>query len=174
MRPEEAGAVVDLLMAANEEHLARFPPPIDEAYRQELASVPGRLGAGEVYVAEVGGELAGTVTFFPDAGLDGHPWPPGGAAVRFLAVAPPARGQGVGGALLGACVDEARRRGASFVGLHTAPFMDAAVRLYEHHGFSRAPRHDFDPDLYYGRGRSEGDERVRGLAYMLWFDDGDR
>lgn len=62
-----------------------------------------------------------------------------------MAVAPSARGQGIGTALLQECVRRARRSGATTLGLHTHDAMQAAVRLYERAGFVRAPELDFQP-----------------------------
>jgi len=65
--------------------------------------------------------------------------------VRLLAVAPEARGKGVGVALMRECVARARASGAARLTLHTTEMMQAAVRLYERMGFVRAPEIDFRP-----------------------------
>jgi ribosomal protein S18 acetylase RimI-like enzyme len=65
--------------------------------------------------------------------------------VRLLAVAPEARGTGVGRALMGECVRRARAMGATELGLHTSVSMRAAMQLYERMGFVRAPEFDFQP-----------------------------
>jgi ribosomal protein S18 acetylase RimI-like enzyme len=54
-----------------------------------------------------------------------------------------ARGQGVGEALVGAAIDEARRRGAPEIELRTAPRREAANRLYPRLGFQR-----YDSNVY--------------------------
>lgn len=48
-----------------------------------------------------------------------------------------ARGRGVGEALVNACIEVARSRGASIVELQTARVREAANRLYERMGFER-------------------------------------
>lgn len=169
VRPDEAEAVALLLVRANEEHLARFPPPVAAGYRPQLLDVAGRLSSAEVYVAVDGdgdGGIVGTVTFVPDADDDDHPWPPGGSVLRFLAVAPEARRRGVGRQLTEWCIGRARRVGAAYLALHTAPVMTAASRLYEALGFERAPDRDFDPMAHYGDGHAP-DEPPWGLAYIL-------
>ena len=57
--------------------------------------------------------------------------------IKSMHVARDARGSGVGGALLGHLVDEARRRGLVRVSLETGawPYFDAARALYRRHGF---------------------------------------
>ena len=167
MRDGEVAEVATLLVRSNEENAARFPPAVATSYLAEVADVAGRRPVTEVLVAERDGRIVGSVTFVPDAADDGHPWPAGGAVLRLLAVEPGSRHQGIGADLTRACVERARRRGALFLGLHTAPVMEAAMRLYERLGFARAPELDFDPDLYYGGRAAGGEEPVWGLAYVL-------
>lgn len=172
MRTNEAGPVVDLVLRANEDNLAAFPPSVAAAYRAEISSAAARLPFADIYVAELEGCLAGSVTYLPDAAKDGHPWPPGGAVLRFLAVDPPLRGSGLGERLTITCIDRARAQGAAFLGLHTAPLMVAARRIYHRLGFERAPEHDFNPMAHYGGtpGDPSPDDGVQGLAYLLRFD----
>ncbi len=68
----------------------------------------------------------------------------GEAEFRVLAVAPEARGQGIGEALVNACVQRARAAGATAVALWSQPTMPAAHRLYERLGFVRLPERDED------------------------------
>lgn len=169
---DELARVPALLEAAYAEHQAHFPPAVWRSYRRELAAVADPSGPGVVIVAVRDDDLAGTVTFYPDAAADAHPWPPDGACLRLLAVRAADRGTGVGRALVTECVARARRGGASFLGLHTAPFMAAANRLYAAFGFVRAPEHDFDADAHYtGRPRPTG--HLAGEAFLLALTGGD-
>lgn len=167
MVPDEASAVAELVLRANGENLATFPEDVAASYRREIL----RLGAGvpapaKVYVVSVDARVVGAVTFLPDAAADGHPWPPGGAVLRFLAVEPEARGHHFGEMLTSFCIDKARAGGASFLALHTAPMMVAARRTYESLGFVRSPEHDFHPAEHYGA-RPDPGEPAWGLAYLL-------
>jgi len=65
--------------------------------------------------------------------------------IRLLAVAPAARGRGVGTALMEECLRRARAAGACAIGLHTVDVMEVAVRMYERMGFVPAPETDFSP-----------------------------
>ena len=65
--------------------------------------------------------------------------------VRLLAVAPEARGQGIGTALMKECIRRVRRLGISCLNLHTTDMMKVAMRMYEKMGFVRAPELDFHP-----------------------------
>lgn len=168
--PHEHGAVADLLVAVFTPIAARMPPDIAARYLDEVRDVQSRSAISELLVvADGGGQLTGAVTFLPDSAADDHPWPAGGAVLRLLAVAPSARSRGAGRALVDDCVDRARALARGFVGLHTAPLMDDARRLYEHLGFIRAPAWDFDAGVYYGSGPN-GEDHVRGLAYVLPLD----
>lgn len=169
MREGETQRVADLLLRANEENLAAFPREVALAYRAEIVDMALRRVFADVYVAEVAGRLLGSVTYLPDAADDGHPWPPGGAVLRLLAVDTVARGRRLGERLTKICIDRAREEHALFLGLHTAPTMAAARRIYEDLGFVRAPAHDFDPLAHYGGGA--GGDSAWGLAYVLRLGD---
>ena len=146
-RPDERDAVRDLTLRAYAEYATVMAPSawaaLDGAVRAALAS-DERL---ERIVAEQGGRLVGSVLLYPPA-ADAYAgaasrarWP----EVRLLAVAPDARGLGVGRALMDECVRRARAMGAAELGLHTSASMRAAMRMYERMGFVRAPEFDFRP-----------------------------
>jgi ribosomal protein S18 acetylase RimI-like enzyme len=97
---------------------------------------PGRL-----LVAQLGDQLAGTVTYLPPGPKDYQRVPPEWAVIRVLGVDPALRGHGVARALTADCLALARADHAPAVGLHTAEMMAAARALYEHAGFLH--QHDF-------------------------------
>lgn len=142
-------AEVEVIQAVIRAANALFEPIVPaDFFRSYLASsvdVRGRMAVSTVLVAEVDGRIVGTVTAFDDANDEGMPvaFPSGTAGLRVTAVHPDAQGHGIGTALVDACADRARRSGAVRIGLHTAPFMTAAVSLYERSGFRRAPHRDF-------------------------------
>lgn len=166
-RPDELASVAALLASAYAEHRAHFPAALWRTYRAELAAVADQLGSGDTIVALRRGTLVGTVTFYADASRDGHGWPPDVASLRLLGVDPDARGTGVGRALVAECVERAARGGASKLGLHTAPFMEAANRLYAERGFVRAPQHDFDAAVYYADAADAATGQLAGEAFLL-------
>lgn len=90
-------------------------------------------------------DLLGTVVY---AG-PGSPWQDlaTGDEVEFrmLATAVPARGRGVGEALVRACIERAKKSGAPRLVLSTGPEMVAAHRLYARLGFVRVPEQDWKP-----------------------------
>ncbi|MFH8799985.1 GNAT family N-acetyltransferase [Streptomyces sp. NPDC017936] len=117
-----------------------------DPYLPVLKDVAGRAAAAEVLVAVRDGALLGGVTLVPDGGPVADIAGPGEAEVRALAVARESRGQGVGEALVRACVDRARAaEGRTAVVLSSRRSMHAAHRLYERLGFVRTPERDWNP-----------------------------
>lgn len=99
-------------------------PPVD---RREVGARWRDLmktGEGTIFVAEDGGPPVGL------AAMVGLAAPELGMLVRAGR-----RGQGIGDALVRACVAWAEGRGAREVVLHVFPHNEAAVALYRKHGF---------------------------------------
>jgi predicted N-acetyltransferase YhbS len=145
-RPEDRDAIRALTMQAYEQYASLMEP---DAWAGLAVAIQAGLDAegADRIVAERGGRLLGCVALFPPA-ADAYPGETGPAnwpELRLLAVAPEARGAGVGQALVEECVRRARRMGASELGLHTSRSMAAAMRMYRRMGFVRAPDHDFQP-----------------------------
>jgi ribosomal protein S18 acetylase RimI-like enzyme len=70
------------------------------------------------------------------------------AHLQELYVVPGKRGEGLGRALLGAAIDEARAAGASYIDLGTSEDDTAARGLYESAGFSNREGHPDGPVMY--------------------------
>ncbi len=146
-RDDEREAMRDVTLAAYEEYAAILPPPFWEGYRWQLLATLDEQGPVERMVAERNGTIIGSVLLYPPLAkaYGGIRASAGWPEVRLLAVAPVARGQGVGTALMDECERRARRAGATMLGLHTMDVMQAAIRMYERRGFERAPELDFYP-----------------------------
>jgi ribosomal protein S18 acetylase RimI-like enzyme len=150
--PGELAVIGDLRVAA---YLADGFLSETSGYTATLRALGGE-GGSDVLAAVNGGEIIGTVMLqhWPLAGnvVRG----PGEAEIRALAVAPHARGQGIGRALVTAVTDRAIRRQVRHLLLLTQPDMRAAHRLYAEAGFGRLPDRDWSPEpgeilLAYGR-----------------------
>lgn len=91
-----------------------------------------RSGPEAHLIAEDGGKLVGYIRL-----NDAYPFIEGAGvlSVNGLAVAPSARGRGVGSALLEAVTAEAKLRGARKIILHVFGTNATARRLYERHGY---------------------------------------
>jgi ribosomal protein S18 acetylase RimI-like enzyme len=116
-----------------------------DPYTDHLRDAVTRSREAEVYVAEVAGALAGTVTFCPE----GSPWSevaqPGEGEFRMLAVSPHHRRLGIGAALVGTCLERSMELGYGAVVLSSLPVQRDAHRIYERLGFVRLPERDWSP-----------------------------
>ncbi len=148
-KPTDRDAIREVTLAAYQQYAARMPAHYWEGYRQNILATLAAVEPAEQFVAELEGAIVGAVLLYPPRRLrptpeDGWvemPWP----EVRLLAVAPAARGRGIGGSLMRECARRARQSGASVLSLHTTDMMQAALRMYERMGFRRAPELDFHP-----------------------------
>lgn len=114
-----------------------------EDYAGVLRNVDDRLAAGcEVLVAKRADQVVGGVTYVPGPGPYAQLITDDEAELRMLVVDPEAQGQGVGAALVQACVELARAAGRRNLVLGTMPAMVAAQRLYARLGFVRTPERD--------------------------------
>ena len=117
----------------------------DDFYVRHLRDAATRAREAELYVALLGGDLAGTVTFCPQE----SPWSelarPGEGEFRMLAVDPAHRRQGVAEALVGVCLERSRELGYDGVVLSSLAVQAPAQRIYERLGFRRDPDRDWSP-----------------------------
>jgi GNAT superfamily N-acetyltransferase len=147
-RPSDRDAIGEVTLAAYREYAARMPAHW-ERYQRNIVDTLADVGPAEQLVAEQGGAIAGAVLLYPTrtASPTGGEVlaAPAGPEVRLLAVAPAARGRGVGTALMQECVRRARRSGARVLTLHTTAMMQTALRIYLRMGFVRAPELDIRP-----------------------------
>ena len=146
-RADERGAIRDLTMAAYAPYAAVMDPEAWEGLRGAMVAGLATEEPVERIVAERDGILVGSVMLYPPAAnaygelAAAVSWP----ELRLLAVAPAARGLGVGRLLVEECIRRARASGARELGLHTSRTMQVAIGMYERMGFVRAPEHDFRP-----------------------------
>jgi ribosomal protein S18 acetylase RimI-like enzyme len=142
-RPEDLTAVGEVTVAA----YAEFTGDNTDSYVEHLRNAAIRDREAELWVATPADseEVLGSVTICPP----GSPWreisEEGEGEFRMLAVAPTARGAGVGSALLDLVVRHFHDEGASRIVMSTLPSMRAAHRLYERAGFVRLPARDWSP-----------------------------
>lgn len=141
--PTEYAAVGELTAQA---YLADGAMPADDPYYDFLRDAAGRADGAELWVAvDESGALLGTVTWCPfGSGLREIGRSDEGE-FRALAVAPEARGRGVGELLVQTCLDLARASGARAVVISTAEWMAVAHRLYKRLGFVPDPERDWSP-----------------------------
>ena len=149
-RAEELAALGSLVADAYAALPGMPTPDQQPAYYAMVRDAPARARNPAIRIlAAVGssGEPLGSADFITDMAQYGS----GGTAtkridaagIRLLAVAPAARGWGVGKALTRDCIERARALGRSSVVLHTTRAMQTAWRMYEQLGFRRSPDLDF-------------------------------
>ncbi|HYU83574.1 MAG TPA: GNAT family N-acetyltransferase [Kribbellaceae bacterium] len=140
--PDEYDEVGALTAGA---YLADGLVPPGSGYDAVLRDAAGRAEKAELWVAVDTDRLLGTVTFCPpgspcrEIGTDRE------GEFRMLAVAPEARGVGVGDLLTRHCIERSRELGQDAVVLSSSSAMAAAHRLYTRLGFVRLPARDWSP-----------------------------
>ncbi|MGH3972314.1 MAG: GNAT family N-acetyltransferase [Pseudonocardiaceae bacterium] len=134
---EDLPAVRRIVSAAYAEFEPWLTPANWAQMTANIAKVIEPGATGLLRVAQLGDQLAGTVTYLPPGPKEYRRVPPEWAVIRVLGVEPALRGRGVARALTEDCLALARADHAPAVGLHTAEIMVAARALYEHAGFVR-------------------------------------
>ncbi|WP_371030897.1 GNAT family N-acetyltransferase [Pseudoclavibacter sp. JSM 162008] len=110
---------------------------VTPSYAEDLRDAASRARRDEVWVAEdiATGQILGSVWTPRPGERISQLARPGELDFRMLAVAPEARGRGIGQALAGHVIALGRDRGASRVVMNSGPEMLGAHRLYERLGF---------------------------------------
>ena len=140
-RPEDLSAVGEVTVAA----YADFTLGPADPYVARLRDAASRAQQAELWLAEDDAALLGTVTVCPPGSVWREISRPGEGEFRMLAVAPQARGRGVGEALARFAIDRLAAQGAHAVVLSSLSTMHAAHRLYERLGFRRDAERDWSP-----------------------------
>jgi GNAT superfamily N-acetyltransferase len=146
--PGDRDAIQAVTVAAYQEYTATIGAHWT-GYRQNIIATLAAAAPGTQIVALEDDRVVGAVLLYPAGASIEKPggttvtltWP----EVRLLAVAPSARGRGVGAALMNECIQRARSAGSMVLTLHTTDLMQAAMRLYERLGFERAQELDLEP-----------------------------
>jgi ribosomal protein S18 acetylase RimI-like enzyme len=127
-RAEDQAAFASLNRAWLTEH-GLLEPADESQLADPIARIVG--AGGQIFVARRGVAVLGTCAVVPHEA--------GELELVKLAVAPAARGLGLGRRLVEACLAFARAQGAERVVLLSNSRLAAALRLYERLGFRRAP-----------------------------------
>ena len=131
-QPEDAEAVLSLMAGLGRPPVARDPGGQADVFRAHLTA-----REAEVFVAEVGGAIAGAVSLWFRPRLN---WTTLEAWVPDLYVDPAFRRRGAARALLDACVQGARDRGCHRLVLESGHERAEAHQLYESYGFMHSGR----------------------------------
>jgi len=134
---DDAAAVLALILSIQREE---FGFPITAADQPDLAVIPDfyQTGSGDFWVAELDGEIVGTIALTDIGGR--------AAALRKMFVAPEGRGEaGAARALLETALKHARALALTDLYLGTTDTFLAAHRFYEKNGFTRVAPDDLPP-----------------------------
>jgi ribosomal protein S18 acetylase RimI-like enzyme len=125
---DDAESIAAVLRQAFVEYQALYTPQAFAATTPPAETLRERWSEGPVWVALENDRLVGTVA----AIIKGKT-----LYVRSMAILPAARGHGLGKLLLREVEKFANAHGLRRLVLSTTPFLLAAIRLYERHGFQR-------------------------------------
>ncbi|MEQ1765540.1 MAG: GNAT family N-acetyltransferase [Pyrinomonadaceae bacterium] len=149
--PDDSTAIADVLRDAftvyrknyTEESFAVVTPATDV--------ILGRFEEGPMWVAEMDGEVVGTVSLTTE---------PEGLYVRSMAVSPNAQGRGIGHQLLNAVDEYAESTEFERIFLYTTYFVPGAKEMYAKHGYGWV--RDTTAEEWYGTPGLEMDKRLEG------------
>ena len=125
----DADSIAAVLHAAFVEYEPRYTPGGFAATTPSAEQINQRLSEGPIWVALHGDRVVGTISAVSKEQ---------GCYVRGMAIIPSARGQRIGERLLEQVERFALEQGAHRLYLSTTPFLERAIRLYEHYGFQRS------------------------------------
>lgn len=124
----EAQAIAALLFESFVEYESLYTREGFAATAITGEQIVARMSEGPVWVAVLDERIVGTASVLAKAES---------LYIRGMAVLPAARGERIGALLLTHIEEFAKTEGFSRLFLSTTPFLDRAIRLYEHFGFSR-------------------------------------
>ena len=125
---DEASSIALVLHEAFIEYESLYTAEAFAITTPPIGQIEKRWSEGPVWVAIQEDRYVGTVAVVPKGDA---------LYIRSMAVAPSARGQGIGKLLLEQVEIFARAGGFRRMFLSTTPFLYEAIRLYEHFGFER-------------------------------------
>jgi len=131
----DAPAIATLLADSFAEYKSLYTSEGYAATAITSEQVANRISEGPVWVALADESVAGTVSVVVKSGS---------LYIRGMAVRPSARGERIGERLLAQVERFAESNGIRRLFLSTTPFLDRAIRLYEHQGFQRTQQGPHD------------------------------
>ena len=136
--PDDAAAFRDLNLAWVEAYFT-----VEDEDRAQLNDPQTHIldKGGAILMAELNGEVVGTVGLVPGHG-------PGVLELIKMSARSDVKGQGIGRALMDAAIEKAQRMGATKIWLETNTKLDAALALYRKSGFRELTGDEVTPTPY--------------------------
>lgn len=153
--PDDAAAISRVIAEAFGRLREHYTPEAFEVVASTPDEIVSRFDEGPQWVAELGGEVVGTVSVTVE---DGDLY------VRSMAVAPHAQGRGVAHKLLDAIDEYAERSEQKRIFLYTTYFTPGAKELYSSHGYAWV--RDTPAEEWYGVPGLEMDKKLATNARM--------
>lgn len=150
-RPEDDVAIGELLVEAFVTQYAKKLPEVvyTDERKRTLRDVASKRAIAKVLVADVDGEVAGTVAIFPPGAPGSEAWLPNAADLRHLATAERYHGTGLSRPLVDAAEEVARQWGVDAIALHVRRGAKGVADMYQRRGYVRTPEGDLDmPSVY--------------------------
>lgn len=148
IRPATAAddqAVGELLVQAFVTTYQRKMPDVvvTDERKAILRDVASKREVAKVLVAELGGQIVGTVALYPPGAADSESWLPNTADLRHLAVDPAFHGKGVAAALLDEIEKVALNEWKNeAICLHVRKGAHGLEKMYQKRGYQREPQGD--------------------------------
>lgn len=150
--PKDDEAIGELLVEAFVSNYARKMPEVvvTDHRKAELRDLASKHGVAKVWVAELDGEIVGTVTMWPPGAPKSEAWLPNTGDLRQLAVSSELKGSGLSKRLLDLAETWARGQRYAGVCLHVRRGAVGVRAIYEKRGYVRRPEGDLDftPEVF--------------------------
>lgn len=150
--PADDARLGELLVESFVATYARKMPEVvvTEHRKRDLRDVARKREQGAVWVAELGGRIAGTVTLFRPGFPGTRAWLPSTCDLRYMAVDPAFHGLDLAVPLMEAAIAQARAWKAGRICLHVRRGARGLARMYSRFGFVRRPEGDQDqlPEIF--------------------------
>lgn len=107
------------------------------ATHQDDTITKERISKGTCFLAEIDGEVIGTVTLYSPENMGGTPWYEKEGIAKFgqFAIEPEYQKQGIGSLLMDYIEEETRRRNISELALDTSELAHHLISYYEKRGY---------------------------------------
>ncbi|AZB73325.2 GNAT family N-acetyltransferase [Synechococcus elongatus] len=134
-RKDDLAAIAALTVKAYEEFAPKLACGAWEIMQKNLQNIEEKSKTAEFLIYRLNDRIVGSVAYCPAGKSDPGIFESNMASLLLLAVCPESRGKGIAKVLTKACIERARRDGATAIALFTSELMQSAQLLYRDLGF---------------------------------------